>query len=74
MQESMQFDDAVCEIHGDRLILECRMCGREFCGVCAGRQTICSDCRKEAWDDDREGEEPDDDLKLSLDDDDGDLD
>ena len=74
MQESMQFGEAGCEVHGDRLIVECRVCGREFCGVCSEQQTICPDCREDTWDDDRDEEESDDDLELSLEDDDEDLD
>ena len=57
----MQWEDGACEIHGDRLIVECRMCGREFCGLCASDRRVCRDCAEEDEGDD-----------LSLDDDESD--
>lgn len=71
----MQWEERTCEIHGDRAIVECRLCGQEFCALCAGGRTVCPDCADDDWDDEIEdgsGEEPDEDADPDLDGDDED--
>jgi hypothetical protein len=55
--------DQECPLHGDEPMVECRMCGSEFCRSCHPGSRICPDCAEaegvddEIEDIDEEGEE-----------------
>lgn len=47
-----------CDLHGDQYMLECGMCGTEFCSRCHPGSSVCPDCAEMA-DDDEDSREPD---------------
>lgn len=51
-----------CEIHGGDYIVECSVCGREFCSICYPHSSICEDCAAQGADEAML--EPEDDISL----------
>lgn len=39
--------DQECPVHGDESMVECRMCGAEYCRSCHPRSRICPTCTAE---------------------------
>lgn len=48
--------DQGCPIHGDEYMIECSMCGTEFCRLCHPKSSVCPDCATEDDEDLEEGD------------------
>ena len=46
-----------CELHGDAKMLECTICGAEYCGICFPNPKMCESCADAAEDMEDEDEE-----------------
>ena len=40
-----------CPVHGDDQMIDCTMCGYEFCRTCFRNSLVCPDCAEEAKND-----------------------
>jgi hypothetical protein len=60
----MQWEEGSCEQHGDRLIIECQVCGKEFCGLCQPGRRVCPECAEDDEDDAEALGFDDDDMTL----------
>ncbi|HNR94920.1 MAG TPA: hypothetical protein PKM67_03735 [Kiritimatiellia bacterium] len=55
-----------CPVHGDDNMVECSVCGIEYCAACFQSDGLCKDCAAQA-EDELSGKEPDFDDVESLD-------